>query len=248
MRWYEDSPDHAVSRGIGLSLIWDDRGYDETYALGVNYFHIRGTFFHEHDSEVYDDERDSGSASFKFNYQRAFTRLSDADDFTLSYMAKYEYDYNTHQLEEFEHLAVTGLVLNRRSGKVNPYDLGLTVGLAYSEEEKDDDQPRAVQVVDRHQLNRRGFGYFFEWSNRYTFTDTGVQLSLAYRRYDGLWAYDDSKSYAFDRITAGVGMPIADQRIFLHVSGQYISRHSERDLIGFDDTLYRFTAECAYRF
>jgi hypothetical protein len=248
VEFYEDKPGNAMPRGLGLSLIWDDRAYDDTYTLGVNYFHIRGTLFHEHDSEVYDETRNRGSASFEFNYQRAFTRLSDADDFTLSYMAKYEYDYNTHQLEEFEHLAVTGLVLNRRSGKVNPYDLGLTLGLAYSEEEKDDDQPRVVQIFDRHELNRSGFGYFFECSNRYTFTGTGLQLSLAYRRYDGLWGYDDSKSYAFDRITVGVGMPIADQRIFLHVSGQYSSRHSERDLIGFDDNLYHFVAECAYHF
>ena len=246
--FYEDSPDNAISRGLGVSLIWDDRGYDETYTEGVNYFHIRATLYHEHNSEVYDDTRERDSASFEFNYQRAFMRLSDVDDFTLSYMAKYEYDYNAHQLEEFERLAVTGLVLNRRSGKVNHHDSGLTLGLAYSEEEKDDDQPRAVQVVDRHQLNRRGFGYFFEWSNRYTFTGTGVQLSLAYSRYEGLLGYDDHKSYAFDRITVGVGMPIVDQRIFMHISGHYRSLHSEQDLIGFDDRLYRFVAECAYHF
>jgi len=174
--------------------------------------------------------------------------LNNDDDFTLSVMGHYAGHYNSQQLEEFEQLAVGGLALNKRFGNTHNYDIGVTLGLAFSEEEKDDDWPRESQGIGEEELNRRGFGYYFELKNRYTFSHTGVQLSLNYSRYDGQWKYEDNKSYAFNKLNLGVVVPLANQDNLLHFATEYIDRTSEKDLIGFDDVLYRVHVEYVHYF
>ncbi|MCL1050913.1 hypothetical protein L2755_14940 [Shewanella abyssi] len=248
METYEDSPDSSLSKGVGLSLIWDDLRYDQTYKLDKNYFRVRGTYYYESNSENYDEDRYRDSMDMKFHYQRPFMNINDNANHTLSFFGHYEGHYNSQQLEEFEQLAVVGLGLNNRYGEVNHYDLGLTLGVAYSEEEKDDDWPREYKGITEDELNRRGFGYYFSWTNRYTFGHTGVQLAFDYNRYDGLWNYQDGKSYKFNRINMSVVVPLANNNNLLHFISQYIDRKSEQDLIGFDDVLYRVAVEYVHYF
>ncbi len=248
MEAYEDSPDSSLSKGVGLSLIWDDLRYDKTYKLDKNYFRVRGTYYFESDSEKYDEDRYRNSMDLKFHYQRPFMNMNGNIDHTLSFVGRLEGHYNSQQLEEFEVLAVAGIGLNNRYGTENFYDLGLTLGLAYSEEEKDDDWPRESQGITEEELNRKGYGYYFAWSNRYTFSHTGVQLSLEYSRYDGLWGYDGNKSYTFNRLNMGVIVPLSNNNNLLHFMTQYIDRESEQDLIGFDDVLYRVAVEYVHYF
>lgn len=248
METYEDSPDSSLSKGIGLSLIWDDLRYDQTYKLDKNYFRVRGTYYYESNSENYDEDRYRDSMDMKFHYQRPFMNINDNANHTLSFIGHYEGHYNSQQLEEFEQLAVVGLGLNNRYGEVNYYDLGLSLGVAYSEEEKDDDWPRESQGITEDELNRRGYGYYFSWTNRYTFGHTGVQLAFDYNRYDGQWNYQDGKSYKFNRINMSVVVPLANNNNLLHFISQYIDRKSEQDLIGFDDVIYRVAVEYVHYF
>ncbi|QYJ97496.1 hypothetical protein K0J45_18675 [Shewanella alkalitolerans] len=245
---YPDSEFSSMSRGGGLSFIWDDLRYDNVYQLDNNYFRVRGTYYYERDSEKYDEDRFRNSMDLRFNYQRPFARLGEQQDYLLSFHGRYEGHYNSQQLEEFEQLAVAGLSLNRRFGNVNHYDLGLTLGLGYSEEEKDDDWPREEMGRTEEELNRAGFGYFFEWSNKYTFAHTGVQLGAKWSRFDGQWGYDADKFYTMDRLTLEVIMPLANQNNLLHFTTQYISRDYEVDLLGFEDTLYRVAVEYVHYF
>lgn len=248
MEAYEDSPDSSLSKGVGISLIWDDLRYDHTYKLNKNYFRARGTYYYEKDSEKYDEDRYRDSMDFKLRYQRPFMTFNNDDDYTLSAFGHYAGHYNSQQLEEFEQLAVGGLALNKRFGDTHHYDLGVTLGLAFSEEEKDDDWPRESQGISEEELNRRGFGYYFELNNSYTFSHTGVQLSLNYSHYDGLWKYEDNKSYTFNKVNFGVVIPLANRDNLLHFATEYIDRKSEQDLIGFDDILYRVHAEYVHYF
>ncbi|CAM4072067.1 hypothetical protein [Shewanella aquimarina] len=245
---YPDSEFSSMSRGGGLSFIWDDLRYNNVYQLDTNYFRVRGTYYYERDSEKYDEDRFRNSMDLRFNYQRPFATLGAQQDYLLSFHGRYEGHYNSQQLEEFEQLAVAGLSLNRRFSDVNHYDLGLTLGLGYSEEEKDDDWPREEMGRGEEDLNRAGFGYFFEWSNKYTFAHTGVQLGAKWSRFDGQWSYDADKFYTMDRLTLEVIMPLANQNNLLHFTTQYISRDYEVDLLGFEDTLYRVAVEYVHYF
>ncbi|WP_076413303.1 hypothetical protein [Shewanella sp. UCD-KL12] len=245
---YPDSESSAMSRGGGLSFIWDDLRYNNTYQLDKNYFRARGTYYYERDSEMYDEDRYRDSADLKINYQRPFASFGDTQEYLISFHGRYEGHYNSQQLEEFEQLAVAGLSLNSRFTDTNHYDLGLTLGLAYSEEEKDDDWPREEMGHGEDVLNRAGLGYFVEWSNAYTFAHSGVQLTAKVSRFDGLWAYDEGQFYTVDRLTFGVVTPLADENNLLHFMTQYISRDYELDLIGFDDTLYRVAVEYIHYF
>ncbi|SQH74710.1 conserved protein of unknown function [Shewanella benthica] len=237
-----------MSRGGGLSFIWDDLRYDNTYQLDSNYFRVRGTYYYELDSEKYDEDRFRNSADLKFNYQRPFASFGEAHEYLLSFHGRYEGHYNSQQLEELEQLIVAGLALNTRFNDVNHYDLGLTLGFAYSEEEKDDDWPREEMGHGEDVLNRAGFGYFFEWSNAYTFAHSGVQLMAKLSRYDGNWSYDKGQFYTVDRLTFSAVIPLADENNLLHFTSQYINRDYELDLLGFKDTLYRVAVEYIHYF
>ena len=245
---YEDSPHSSLSKGVGISVIWDNLKYDQKYQVGEHYIRARGTYYYEQDSEKYDEDRYRDSMDGKLHYQYPFMSINDNEDFTLSVFAHYEGHYNSQQLEEFEQLAASGLAINNRFGDVNYYDLGLSLGLAYSEEEKDDDWPREEQGISEDELNRSGLGYYLQWENRYTFGHTGVQLAFSYRRYDGLWKYDDNKSYTLNDVAFSVVIPLANQRNLLRFQTQYINRESEQDLIGFEDTLYRASVEYIHYF
>ncbi|MGE6650366.1 hypothetical protein ACQKE0_13910 [Shewanella colwelliana] len=245
---YPDSEFSSMSRGGGISLIWDDLRYNNSYQLDQNYFRVRGTYYYERDSEKYDEDRFRNSADLKFNYQRPFTSFGQDNEYLLSIHARYEGHYNSQQLEEFEQLAVAGLSLDRRFGQNNFYDVGIILGLAYSHEEKDDDWPREEMGQGEEMLGRQGMGYFFEWKNSYTFGHTGVQLIANYSRYDGRWAYDADKFYTMDRVTFGVVTPLANENNLLHFTTQYISRDYEVDLLGFEDTLYRVAVEYVHYF
>ncbi|MEC4727984.1 hypothetical protein HWQ46_20825 [Shewanella sp. D64] len=245
---YEDSPHSSLSKGVGISFIWDDLKYDQKYQVGEHYVRARGTYYYEKDSEKYDEDRYRDSMDGKLHYQYPFMSINDNEDFTLSVFGHYEGHYNSQQLEEFEHLAASGLAINNRFGDLNYYDVGFSLGLAYSAEEKDDDWPREEQGISEDELNRSGFGYYFQWENSYTFSHTGVQLAFNYRRYDGLWKYDDNKSYTFNDIAFSVVIPLANQHNLLRFQTQYIDRESEQDLIGFEDTLYRASVEYIHYF
>lgn len=245
---YPDSESSSMSRGGGLSFIWDDLRYNNIHQLDTNYFRVRGTYYYERDSEKYDEDRFRDSADLKFNYQRPFTSFGEDQSYLLSFHGRYEGHYNSQQLEEFEQLVVAGLALNTRFTGTNHYDLGLTLGLAYSEEEKDDDWPREEMGHGEDVLNRAGFGYFFEWSNAYTFAHNGVQLTAKFSRYDGQWSYDTGQFYKVDRLTFGAVMPLANENNLLHFSTQYINRDYELDLLGFEDTLYRVAVEYVHYF
>lgn len=245
---YPDSEYSSMSRGGGISFIWDDLRYNNVYQLDKNYFRVRATYYYERDPEKYDEDRYRNSMDFRFNYQRPFMTLGSHDDYLLSFHGRYEGHYNSQQLEEFEQLAVAGLSIHRRFGGQNHYDLGLTLGLGYSEEEKDDDWPREEMGHGEEALNRAGLGYFFEWNNRYTFAQSGVQLAAMWSRFDGQWAYDADKFYTMDRLTLEVVTPLGDHNNLLHFMTQYISRDYEVDLLGFEDTLYRVAVEYVHYF
>lgn len=240
---YPDSEYSSMSRGVGVSFIWDDLRYNNSYQLDNNYFRVRGTYYYERDPEKYDEDRYRNSMDLRLQYQRPFMALGESQAYILSFMARYEGHYNSQQLEEFEQLALAGLSLNRRFSGVNHYDLGLTLALGYSEEEKDDDWPREEMGRGEEELNRAGLGYFFEWSNKYTFAHSGVQLGAKWSRFDGQWAYEADKFYTMDRLTLELVTPLGDQNNLLHFMTQYISRDYEVDLLGFDDTLYRVAIE-----
>ncbi|QFU25119.1 hypothetical protein FM038_000905 [Shewanella eurypsychrophilus] len=245
---YPDSEASSMSRGGGLSFIWDDLRYNNVYQLDTNYFRVRGTYYYERDAEKYDEDRYRNSADLKLNYQRPFYSFGEEQEYLLSIHGRYEGHYNSQQLEEFEQLAVAGLAFNTRFSGTNHYDLGLILGLGYSEEEKDDDWPREEMGHGEDVLNRAGFGYFFEWSNAYTFAHSGVQLTAKFSRFDGNWSYDAGQFYKVDRLTLGAVVPLANENNLLHFSSQYITRDYELDLIGFEDTLYRVAVEYVHYF
>lgn len=41
---YEDSPHSSLSKGVGISVIWDDLKYDQKYQVGQHYIRARGTY------------------------------------------------------------------------------------------------------------------------------------------------------------------------------------------------------------
>lgn len=244
---YDDSPNRSVSAGVGLSLAWKNLDYDQNRELDTNYFELQFTYYKEQDAEQYDEDRNDASGEILLRLQRALFNPRRNTDSTLNFVGIYEAHYNSQQLEEFERLTVVGLALNNRLGAANNYDLGLTLGVAHNEEEKDDDLPRIFQEIDDDQLNRSGYGYYVEWNNQYNFTESKWRLSLDLSRYEGLWAYQD-KPYAVDRIAVGFVVPFADRHSSLQFSSEYIIRKSEQDLIGFDDELSRTTIKYAYQF
>ncbi len=251
---YEDSPHSSLSRGIGITFIWDNLKYNTPYEMNRHYVQTRATYYYEKDSEHYDSDRYRNSGDFKFNYQRTFTRFGGANGspnnaYIVSLLGRYEGHYNSQQLEEFEQLAIAGLALNRRFPGTNYYDLSLRLGLGYSEEEKDDDWPREHQgIEDETLLSRTGFGYYVEWQNHYTYAHNGLQLIADYSRYDGRWQYDAGQFYTVNRFSFGVVAPLADQNNLLHFKTQYITRDYEVELLGFEDTLYRIAAEYVHYF
>lgn len=251
---YEDSPNSSLSRGMGISFVWDDLKYDSPYKLNRHYVQAKATYYYEKDAEHYDSDRYRNSGDFKFNYQHPLTSFDDGDPsnndtYIISLLGRYEGHYNSQQLEEFEQLAIAGLALNRRFTGSNHYDLGLRIGLAYSEEEKDDDWPREHMGIENETLlNRAGFGYYVEWQNRYTYGHSGLQLIADYSRYDGRWQYDAGQFYTVNRLSFGVITPLADQNNLLHFMTQYINRDYEVELLGFEDTLYRVAAEYVHYF
>ncbi|UJF22399.1 hypothetical protein [Shewanella sp. OMA3-2] len=245
---YPDSEFSSLSRGMGMSFIWDELRYQNTLELNKNYFRARATYYYERDSELYDDDRFRDSMDAKIHYYRPLTVFGDQQQYLLSGHARYEGHYNSQQLEEFEQLAVAGLSLNRRFTAVNNYDLRFTAALGYSEEEKDDDWPRESGGFGVEALGRSGLGYFLEWDNRYTFSHSNVQIQASLSRFDGRWQYDDGKFYVVNKLTFGVIVPLGDENNLLHFVSQYIQRDYEQDLIGFDDVLYRVGAEYIHYF
>lgn len=245
---YPDSEFSSMSRGGGISLIWDDLRYDNTYQLNQNYVRARATYYVERDSEKYDNDRYRDSMDLRASYQRPFATFGQDDTYLVSLHGRYEGHYNSQQLEEYEQLAVVGLSLNRRFSDVNHYDLGLIAGVGYSEEEKDDDWPREEMGRGEETLNRTGFGYLLEWSNQYTFAHSGVQLGVKLTHFDGNWHYDAGQFYTMDRFTVEVVTPLANANNLLHFTSQYISRDYELDLLGFEDTLYRVAVEYVHYF
>lgn len=236
---YEDSPSSSLSKGHGLSFIWDDLRYDQAYLANKSYIRARATYVYESDAERYDDDRYRHSGDVYFSYQRGISTFGQDDAYVLGIHGRFDGHYNSQQLEEFEQQATVGLAINRRFDDVNPYDMGFIVGLAYNEEEKDDDWPREELGHGEDVLNRSGYGYYFEWDNRYTFSHTGVQLFLKYSRYDGDWGYDSDQFYEKDTLSFGIAAPLANKNNIFKFTTTYIKRDYELDLIGFDDTLYR---------
>jgi hypothetical protein len=245
---YPDSEYSSMSRGAGFSIIWDDRRYNNGLKLDENYIRGRATYYHEKDSEKYDDDRYRNSMDAKLHYYRPFTSFGDQQQYIVSAHARVEGHYNSQQLEELEILAIAGLGLNRRFTDVNHYDLGFVLGAGYSEEEKDDDWPRQELGHGVDVLGRSGLGYFVEWNNAYTFTNSGVQITASYSHFSGEWAYDDNQFYKVDHLKFGVIVPLGNQNNLLHFATEYISRDYELDLIGFDDVLYRVGAEYIHYF
>lgn len=245
---YPDSPYSSLSRGTGLAFIWDDLGYQNAAQLGHNYIRAHVTYYRERDSEQYDIDRFRNSGAVNVSFQRPFKALGEQDDYLLGVYARYDGHYNHQQLEEFETLAITGLSLNKRFSNVNNYDFGLIAGLAYSEEEKDDDWPREVMGHGTDVLGRSGLGYYLEWKNAYTFAHNGVQLSASLSRYDGRWNYDDGQFYVVDNLQFGIIVPLSDSKNLFRLTTEYISRDYELDLLGFEDVLYRVGIEYIHYF
>jgi hypothetical protein len=248
MESYLDSPHSSLSRGAGLSFIWDEMRDPSRFDIGQHLLQTRFTYYYEKDSEVYDIDRFRSSGDTKFIYQSPFARLGTSEQYLLSFQARYEGHYNSQQLEEFEQLALLGLAVNRRFSDINHYDVGLVLATGFSEEEKDDDWPREQLGHDTDVLGRSGFGLYMEVSNGYTFSHTGVQLQASISRYAGHWSYGDNQFYEVNKFNVKVIVPLANQHNLLRFSGQIIAREYELDLIGFKDSLYRAGVEYLHYF
>ena len=133
---YEDSPSSSLSKGHGLSFLWDDLHYDQPYQPNKAYISGRGTYIYESDAEKYDDDRYRHSGDFAVSYQRSFTEWGKKNEYLISFLGRAEGHYNCQQLEEFELQTTAGVAINRRFDGVNPYDLGLIFGLAYNRRRK----------------------------------------------------------------------------------------------------------------
>ncbi|NKF52761.1 hypothetical protein G3R49_19580 [Shewanella sp. WXL01] len=248
MEAYPESPDSSLSRGVGARLIYSNLRYVDPYQLGANHYDIRLSYFYEKDSEKYDEDRYRDSMDWKLRYQRPLMAFGDNDDYLLSIHARHEGHYNSQQLEEFEMLTLAGVALDRRFGSDNYYDLGFVAALGYSNEEKDDDWPRENGGHGEDVLGRKGYGYYLEWNNAYTFAHSGVQLNATLRTFQGNWKYDAGQFYVQDQLNINVIVPLANQNHLLTFATQYIKRDYELDLIGFEDVLYRAAASYTYYF
>ncbi|MBB1268833.1 hypothetical protein [Shewanella sp. SR44-3] len=248
MESYLDSPHSSLSRGAGVSFIWDEMRDPSSFKIGQGVIQTRFTYYYEKDSEVYDIDRFRSSGDAKFIYQVPFAHLGAHHDYLLSFQGRYEGHYNSQQLEEFEQLALAGLALERRFSDINHFDVGLILAAGFSEEEKDDDWPREQLGHDTDVLGRSGFGLYMELNNSYTFSHTGVQLQGSISRYAGHWFYDDNQFYEVNKFNVRVIVPLANQNNLLRFSGQIIAREYELDLIGFKDTLYRAGIEYLHYF
>jgi hypothetical protein len=245
---YPDSEHSSMSRGIGISLIRNDLKYDQAMSLENDYLQMRFTYYYELDSEKYDIDRFRNSGDLKLHYTKPVAEFGNEDQYLVSIHGRYEGHYNSQQLEEFEQLALAGVRVDRRFSDINHYDLSFTAGVAYSEEEKDDDWPRNELGLGTDVLHREGFGYLVEVDNRYTFTQSGVQLALKISRFDGRWHYDNQKFYTADKLEFHVVTPLSNQLNLLHFTSQYIHRDYELELLGFKDTLFRVRVEYLHYF
>lgn len=248
MESYLDSPHSSLSRGAGISFIWDEMRDPSKLELGQGLIQAHFTYYYEKDSEVYDIDRFRSSGNTKLIFQAPFMHLGDHQEYLLSVQGRYEGHYNSQQLEEFEQLALVGLALNRRFSGVNHYDLGLVLATGFSEEEKDDDWPREQLGHGTDVLGRSGFGLYMELSNSYTFSHTGVQLQALISRYAGHWFYGTNQFYEVNTFNLGVLVPLTNQHNVLRLSSQSIAREYELDLVGFKDTLYRASIEYIHYF
>jgi hypothetical protein len=248
MESYLDSPHSSLSRGAGISFIWDDMRDPSAFKIGQGVIQTRFTYYYEKDSEVYDIDRFRSSGDAQFIYQAPFAHLGEQNGYLLSFQGRYEGHYNSQQLEEFEQLALVGLALDRRFSDINHYDVGFILAAGFSEEEKDDDWPREQLGHGTDVLGRSGFGLYMELNNGYTFSHTGVQLQGSISRYAGHWFYDNNQFYEVNKFNFRVIVPLANQNNLLRFSGQIISREYELDLVGFKDTLYRGGIEYLHYF
>jgi hypothetical protein len=245
---YPDSEHSSMSRGAGVSFIRNDLKYDQRLELDNDYLQMRFTYYYELDSEKYDIDRIRNSGDLKLHYTKPVAEFGNHNQYLVSLHSRYEGNYNSQQLEEFEQLALAGVRVDRRFSDINHYDLSFTAGVGYSEEEKDDDWPRNELGLGTDVLHRAGFGYLVELDNRYTFTHSGVQLALKVSHFDGRWYYDNHQFYTVDKLEFHVVAPLSNQLNLLHFTSQYIHRDYELDLLGFKDTLFQVGVEYLHYF
>jgi hypothetical protein len=245
---YPDSEHSSMSRGAGVSFIRNDLKYDQRLELDNDYLQMRFTYYYELDSEKYDIDRIRNSGDLKLHYTKPVAEFGNHNQYLVSLHSRYEGNYNSQQLEEFEQLALAGVRVDRRFSDINHYDLSFTAGVGYSEEEKDDDWPRNELGLGTDVLHRAGFGYLVELDNRYTFTHSGVQLALKVSHFDGRWYYDNHQFYTVDKLEFHVVAPLSNQLNLLHFTSQYIHRDYELELLGFKDTLFQVGVEYLHYF